>query len=68
MTEKEGMKGIGVGLLDLYDTKLCLQFFCCCFYKLFFFFFSWDLHIFISSVGSLTVTALIVFDCLIVFK
>lgn len=67
MTEKEGMKGIGVGLLDLYDTKLCLQFFCCCFYKLFFFF-PWDLHIFISSVGSLTVTALIVFDCLIVFK
>lgn len=68
MTEKEGMKGIGVGLLDLYDTKLCLQFFLLLFLQAFFFFFSWDLHIFISSVGSLTVTALIVFDCLIVFK
>lgn len=67
MTEKEGMKGIGVGLLDLYDTKLCLQFFLLLFLQAFFFF-SWDLHIFISSVGSLTVTALIVFDYLIVFK
>lgn len=67
MTEKEGMKGIGVGLLDLHDTKLCLQFFLLLFLQAFFFF-SWDLHIFISSVGSLTVTALIVFDYLIVFK
>lgn len=30
INDREGMKGIGVGLLDLYDTKLCLQFFCCC--------------------------------------
>lgn len=39
MTEKEGMKGIGVGLLDLYDTKLCLQFFLLLFLQAFFFFF-----------------------------